>query len=49
MTGSDPASLLETRGQIKEMGEQVEEAGTEFNEICGSHQDYLWDIVHEKP
>jgi hypothetical protein len=25
-----------------------ETAGAEFAEICGGHQDYLWEIVHEK-
>jgi len=29
--------------------EGMEEIGTEFSDICGSHTDYMWDIVHEKP
>lgn len=29
--------------------EGMEEIGAEFTDICGSHSDYMWDIVHEKP
>lgn len=34
-------SLYETEG--------MEEIGAEFTDICGSHSDYMWDIVHEMP
>ncbi|HKJ16189.1 MAG TPA: hypothetical protein VJ984_02420 [Xanthomonadales bacterium] len=29
--------------------EEMEAIGEEFTDICGSHSDYMWDIVHEKP
>jgi hypothetical protein len=50
MTAPDVKSLLDTRNAIfAEVNEKAEAAGNEFGEICGSHQDYLWNIVHEKP
>jgi hypothetical protein len=33
------AALIEKHG----------DAAEEFNSICSSHQDYMWNIVHEKP
>ena len=50
MSGADHTSLLEARGEIiNELYEKHEAAATEYAEICGSHQDFLWNIVHEKP
>jgi hypothetical protein len=50
MTGTDHASLLQARGEIlREMREKHEGATQEFIEICGYHQDFLWNIVHENP
>lgn len=52
MTGSDHKSLLNARNALIEelfSGEGMEEIGNEFTDICGSHSDYMWDIVHEKP
>lgn len=50
MTAADNSSLLDARTAIiQEMYEGNEEAGTEFDSICGSHQDYIWDILFEKP
>jgi len=34
-------------GKYRRLGTMYAEAN-EFSEICGSHSDYLWDIVHEK-
>jgi hypothetical protein len=34
---------------FKEVNEKAEAASNEFGEICGSHQDYLWNILHETP
>ncbi len=49
-TASDVKTLLATRGAMfAEIKEKAEGAGKEFNEICGSHQDYIWNVVHEKP
>jgi len=31
------------------MNENHSELTEEFTDICGSHTDYLWDIVHEAP
>ncbi len=44
MTGASHEALLAARGEVLQAtGGQ---AGTELGEICGSHTDYLWDIVH---
>jgi hypothetical protein len=50
MTGTDPKSLFAARDAIfDEVNEKAEAAGDEFGEICGSHQDFLWNIVLETP
>lgn len=47
MRGADHKSVLAAWGMIvDEMGEQHEAAFDEFGEICYTHQDYMWDIVH---
>lgn len=47
MTGADHASVVAARGQILQYAnENHEELGNEFSSICGSHADYIWDIVH---
>ncbi len=49
-TGTDVKTLLATRGaMLAEIKNKDEAAGKEFSEICGSHQDYIWNVVHEKP
>lgn len=51
MTAANYSDLLKARAAILDKiyanGENKDAA--EFNEICDSHQDYLWDIVHEYP
>jgi hypothetical protein len=50
MTAADHKTLLATRDAIiTELREKHPEALDEFSAICGSHQDYMWDIVMEKP
>ena len=50
MTAPDLKSLFAARDAIfEEINEKAEAASDEFGEICGSHQDYLWNIVHETP
>lgn len=52
MTAGDHKSLLNTRNELIESAfnaEGMEEIGTEFTNACGSHSDYMWNIVHEKP
>ena len=50
MTGSDAKSLFAARAAIfAEINEKHEAASKEFAEICGSHQDMLWNVVHEAP
>ncbi len=50
MTAADHTGLLATRAKIiAEIMEKHEQAGTEFDGICDSHQDYMWNIVHETP
>jgi hypothetical protein len=49
-TSTDIKTLLATRNAIfAEVNEKAKAAGDEFGEICGSHQDYIWNIVHEVP
>lgn len=50
LTGTDHKSLLAARGElIDAMYGDDNEAGAEFTGICGSHEDYLWDIELETP
>jgi hypothetical protein len=50
MTATDTKSLFAARNAIfAEVNEKAEAASNEFGEICGSHQDFLWNIVHETP
>jgi hypothetical protein len=50
MTANDEASLMAARAAIiDEIDASNEAAGKDFDEICGSHQDYIWTIRHEKP
>ncbi|MFC1606254.1 hypothetical protein ACFL33_05275 [Pseudomonadota bacterium] len=48
MTGADFKSLLAARAElIDEMYSEDNKAGEEFNAICGSHSDYMWEIQLE--
>ncbi|MDX1404251.1 MAG: hypothetical protein R3192_06935 [Woeseiaceae bacterium] len=50
ITGDDYASVVAARNDVlQHMSENHSELGAEFTDICGSHTDYLWDIVHEAP
>lgn len=50
MTATDTKSLFAARDAIfEEINDQAKAASDEFGEICGSHQDYLWNILHETP
>lgn len=50
MTGKDHVSLLAARDAIiDEMVSKHEAETKEYDDICDSHQDYMWDIVHETP
>jgi hypothetical protein len=49
-TATDVKTLLATRNAIfAEVNEKAKAASDEFGEICGSHQDYIWTILHEVP
>jgi hypothetical protein len=49
-TATDVKTLLAARNAIfAEVNEKAKTASDEFNSICGSHQDYIWDIEHEVP
>jgi hypothetical protein len=49
MRGADADAVLEAWGDaINQMAENHEAEMTEFNEICYTHQDYIWNIVHRK-
>lgn len=46
MTGADHKAILAARGELLDAlygGDEPDPAAVEFNEICGSHSDYLWD------
>lgn len=49
MTAANYDDLFKAWGEILEeiYGDGDNAAANEFSEICGSHTDYLWDIVHE--
>jgi len=50
MTATDTKALFAARNAIfAEVNEKAEAASDEFGEICGSHQDFLWNIAHETP
>jgi hypothetical protein len=50
MSGADHKSLLAARGElIDAMYGDDNEAGAEFSSICGSHEDYMWDIELASP
>jgi hypothetical protein len=50
MTATDETRLMAARTAIlEEMDGSLEEAAKEFDSICSGHQDYIWNIVHEKP
>jgi hypothetical protein len=50
MTAADHKTLLKARdAAIEEFTEKQKAATDEFDSICGSHQDYMWNILMEKP
>ena len=50
MTATDMKGLMAARASINaEVFEKHKDAMAEFSGICGSHQDYLWNVVHETP
>jgi len=50
ITGADYASVIGARNELLQyMGENHSDLGEEFTDICGSHSDYLWNIVQEAP
>lgn len=50
VTGDDYAVLSRVRRDaMRSLYESSAEGGREFSEICNSHEDYLWDIVHGTP
>jgi len=52
MTGADHKSVLSARDDLIEAlygGDRPNAAAVEFNEICGSHSDYLWDTTLASP
>jgi len=50
VTGEDFASVTAARMEtIQHVNQNHAALGREFAQICDSHADYLWDIVHESP
>ncbi len=48
--GADHSSVMQANGALSQYtNETHSDLGQEFSSICGSHTDYLWDIVHESP
>ena len=48
VTGDDYATVNAARFQtIQHVNETYPELGREFAQICHTHTDYLWDIIHE--
>lgn len=49
ITATDHKALLAGRAAaIEAIYADDNEMGAELNDICGSHEDYMWDILHEK-
>ena len=50
MTAADYPTLMKARAEIiaAVYGDGGNADATEFDKLCSSHSDYLWDIVHEK-
>ncbi len=48
-TAKDRKTLLAARGAALEKILANEAVSKEFNEICGSHSDYIWNVKFEKP
>lgn len=51
-TAADHKTGLNARNELIAAvfdNEESEAIGAEFTDICGSHSDYMWDIVHEMP
>lgn len=50
LTGPDYQTLMKARAEIiaSIYGDGSNADATEFDRLCSSHSDYLWDIVHEK-
>jgi hypothetical protein len=47
MTASDHKTLLAARDEaIEEIYDEDSTVGEELANICGSHVDYMWDIIH---
>ena len=52
MTGADHKAILAARSDLLEAlygGDEPNAAAVEFNEICGSHADYMWDTEIASP
>ena len=50
MTVANHKALLNARAElIEEMYSEDNKPGIEFNQICGSHSDYMWNIKNETP
>jgi hypothetical protein len=50
LTGDDFASVIAAQMEsIQQVNEKHGSLGHEFAQICDSHTDYLWNIVHESP
>lgn len=48
--GPDHKAILNAREMIlADVASEAPDAGREFSQICGMHDDYLWNIVHSKP
>jgi hypothetical protein len=50
MTGPDFPTLLKARAEIIAgiYGDEGNPDAAEFDKLCSSHSDYMWEIVHEK-
>ena len=47
MVGTDHKAVLKARAEAHEaIYADDNAAGVEFNDICGAHVDYMWDIIH---
>ena len=50
LTGSDHGTVTAARFEaLQHVNQNHSDMAREFSQICDSHTDYLWDILHESP
>lgn len=48
MSAADLGTLMDARAAVMEATKD-EPLGDVFNDVCGSHQDYIWNVAMQAP